>query len=431
MPHSRLNDLRGAPDVTAIAELPVWLGDAPPEWAVQRWEGLRRDLLKAGNNWDVWVDWYEDRIAGKARFKDRELAYVQVPDRPWPRDSAAVNAWIKNKISELEGSIPPTDTDPAPSVPPQQPAAIEPVWGDGRLTLPNKPAKTNLSGRKFLAALKSLREELSAFADDIAGEANTDKRVIARIRKLADQVPKKSPNQTELFRLGHGSVVFAAYAKTVDAEWPDYLAAQYHAVLLHFERTMRQSPLWREFIQNAQKHVLTEEQITSSYRLATDTASALRMAEAADFIDPSLPQALDELAGPLLTRIPVSNEPPYDVIQAGYDLLAYDVVESVNNILKRIVEAALKAKAVTGAAARGVGSTVGQAAQVYAAGANKAFIQAAKRQGPKDGQQIFKWLRRVVVGAAIAKGSAVVLPSLLAMYPQAFAWLQPLLRFLH
>ena len=147
--------------------------------------------------------------------------------------------------------------------------------------------------------------------------------------------------------------------------------------------------LWREFIQSAQKHVLTEEQITSSYRLATDTASALRMAEAADFIDPSLPQALDELAGPLLIRIPVSNEPPYDVIKAGNDLLAYDVIESVNNILKRIVEAALKAKAAAGSAARGVGSTVGQAAQVYAAGASKGFIQEAKRQGPKDGQQIF------------------------------------------
>ncbi len=423
-----LDVLRGA-YAAVVAHEPVWLEHAPPLWAMQQWGTLKQRLLNASNDWLIWVDWYEHRITGIARSKAVELAYVEVPDELWSQGPAAVNEWIKRRIDELEAPITPPDATSPALVPPQQPAAIEPVWGDGKLTLPNKAAKTNLDGRKFSAALKSLREALSVFADDIACEANIDKRIVARVRKLADQVPKR-PNQTELFRLGHASVVFAAYAKTADAEWPDYLAAQYHAVVLHFERTILQSPLWREFIQNAHKQVLTEEQTTNSYQLATDIASALRMEEADDFIDPSLPQALDELAGPLRTRIPVGNESPFDVIEAGYDLLAYDVIESVNNILKRIAEAALKAKANAGAAAHGVGSTLGEAGQIWAEGIGDGLKQAAKKDGPKTGEELFKWLKRVVVGGVILKGSAFTLSSLLAMYPQAFAWLQPLLRLL-
>jgi hypothetical protein len=73
-----LAGLRGAPDVAAIAELPIWLGDAPPEWAMQQWDSLKGKLLEAG--WDVWVDWYYDRLAGTGRSKAHDFAYVQVPN---------------------------------------------------------------------------------------------------------------------------------------------------------------------------------------------------------------------------------------------------------------------------------------------------------------------------------------------------------------
>jgi hypothetical protein len=75
----------------------------------------------------------------------------------------------------------------------------------------------DLSGRKFTAVLKILREELFVFADDIAGEANIDKRLVAHVRSLAEKIPKKAPRQIELFKLGHASIVLAAYAKTEHA----------------------------------------------------------------------------------------------------------------------------------------------------------------------------------------------------------------------
>jgi len=427
-----LDDLRAAPEAAGIAELPIWLGDAPPQWAMQQWDSLKGKLLEAG--WDVWVDWYYDRLAGTGRSKAHDFAYVQVPNELWPQGSAAVNDWIRNRLYEAAGLLLP-ETAPdrpeeniVPAVPEQRPAAIEPIWSNGRLTLPSKPAKLDLTGRKFTAALKSLREELRTFADDIAGEANIDKRFVAHVGSLADKIPQKAPRQTELFRLGHASVVFAAYAKTVDGQWPDFLAARYHAIVLHFERTMLQSPLWREFKNNADQQVLTDKQIDNSYWLGTEVANELRSEEAKDFIDPAIPDALDRLTGPLFSRIPIGNEPRDDVVEAGTTVLAYDVVESVNNTVKRIAEEALKAKALAGAATRNVGSTLGEAGKDYTAGVGKGFKRAAKRQGSIDGEKLFKLLRRIALGAI---GSAASLPPLIAMYPQAFAWLQALLKFLH
>ena len=68
-----------------------------------------------------------------------------------------------HELDDLATSDPGSETPPA--VPAQQPAAIEPVWSNGRLTLPKAAAKSDLKGRSFGVALKSLREEMRAFAD--------------------------------------------------------------------------------------------------------------------------------------------------------------------------------------------------------------------------------------------------------------------------
>lgn len=190
----------------------------------------------------------------------------------------------------------------------------------------------------------------------------------------------------------------------------------------HFDRTLRQSPLWREFKRNAAQQSLSADQIEAAIPLATETARALRDGEATGFVDITIPEALEQLAEPLRAA---DGVPPPIAIEAGKELLALDLVESVNNTLKRMAEAALATKAVM--AVRGVGSTLADASADYAKGLGKGFKQAAKKQGPKDGEKVFKWLRRIMVGTAM--GSAV-LPSLIARYPEAFAWLEGVIKFL-
>jgi hypothetical protein len=176
---------------------------------VRRWDALKGDLIYVGQGWEVWVDWYEDRLAGRTRSEAHELAYVEVPDRLWELgmsgDAAVVNTWIMRRFDRLADQAaddPATDdarSETPPAIPAQKPAAIEPVWSKGRLTLPKAATKSDLKRRKFTAVLKSLREEMCALADDIAGEANIDRRFVAQVRKLADQSPRSRQDKLSCF----------------------------------------------------------------------------------------------------------------------------------------------------------------------------------------------------------------------------------------
>jgi hypothetical protein len=97
-----LDDLVGAPDAVAgLARLELWRGGSPPQWMTRRWDGLLNALVKLGNGWEVWVNWYADRLAGLLRSDRRELAYVEVPKGLWVDGPAGVNTWIAKRVEEL------------------------------------------------------------------------------------------------------------------------------------------------------------------------------------------------------------------------------------------------------------------------------------------------------------------------------------------
>lgn len=112
------------------------------------------------------------------------------------------------------------------------------------------------------------------------------------------------------------------------------------------------------------------------------------------------------------------------------ELLAIDIVESVNNTLKRIAEAAVATKMKTGAAVEGVGAVLAVAGKDYVGGLEKGFKRAAKKQGPIDGERAFKWLRRAIVTGAAGSGSVIGLSHLIAKYPQIFGWLENVIKLL-
>jgi hypothetical protein len=171
-----LNDLRASPEEAAIAELPIWLGNAPPEWAMQQWDSLKGKLLEAG--WDVWVDWYYDRLAGTGRSKAHDFAYVEVPNELWPQGPTPVNDWIRNRIYEVDGLIPSTGADRTTHASKFDPTPIEGVPNplgiitrpDGRIgaeagplaTPALPPSITRDDHDRLLAACRNRAEELHA-----------------------------------------------------------------------------------------------------------------------------------------------------------------------------------------------------------------------------------------------------------------------------
>jgi hypothetical protein len=268
-----------------------------------------------------------------------------------PEATRRVLAYLRGELESL------------PDIPAQKPAAVEPVWRKDRLTLSKTPVKSDLKGRNFTAALKSLRAELGTLSKDIAGEANIDRRFVSYLHRLADQFPQKPPRQPELFQLGHAQAVLAGYSKTVNEEWPDFLAARYHALTLHFDETIRQSPLWREFKRNAARQSLNSQQVAAVPELATAAGHILRENEAQNFIDPVLPQTLENLAEPLHQGTSDADSP--DLTRAEKEQLAYDVIESFNNVLKRVVDAAIWVGQAASTVAQEVSGTVKEAAKGF------------------------------------------------------------------
>ena len=438
-----LQDLNNA-SASAVASIPLWPGGSPPDWMISRWDQLRRALIKTGVGWEAWVDWYEQRLRGREGPDAWELAYVRIPEEFLADGPARVNTWIQRQIENLEprplqsSNILPIQnildepnvlavgtSAPLPPIPAQQPAAIEPEWRNQRLTIPKGPTKTDLTGRKFGAALKSLRQEMRSFAADISNDANIDKRFAGYVSQLAEQIPIKLPRQDELFRLGHAESVFSGYAKIVNDEWPQILAARYHALALNFDRTLRQSALWREFRRNAAKDVLSPDQIRTAFVLASDVAAALRRDEAKDLVDPAIPQTLVEVAEPLRTKALTNAELSKEIIEAGQELLAYDLIESANNILKGIFQAAIWTR---------ISDAAKDAGDAFTDEALKSVVAEAKRLGKNVGPALSKWTRRLILGgvgsAAYYIAGQPFIVWLLTNFPQAFKWLESAAHFL-
>jgi len=79
-----------------LADLPLWSRGAA-DWAEPAWEGLRLALPR-DEGWDVWIDWYQDRLRGGSGGEAYELVFVSAPLDVWREGPAAANAWIKEHL---------------------------------------------------------------------------------------------------------------------------------------------------------------------------------------------------------------------------------------------------------------------------------------------------------------------------------------------
>jgi hypothetical protein len=83
-----------------VVTMPLW--SASPE--LGPWTAVKA-ALSTGGDWDVWIDWYDERLRGGSRGEDYELVFASVPDGEWAKGPAAANAWIKAHLpaEELQG----------------------------------------------------------------------------------------------------------------------------------------------------------------------------------------------------------------------------------------------------------------------------------------------------------------------------------------
>jgi hypothetical protein len=86
---------------SVIAETLLW-PQIESDQLQSLWQELKAALHAAGQDWQVWTTWYEDRLQGRVRDEARELAHVRIEAALWDQGPAAVNAEIKRRIEAFE-----------------------------------------------------------------------------------------------------------------------------------------------------------------------------------------------------------------------------------------------------------------------------------------------------------------------------------------
>jgi hypothetical protein len=82
--------------VRELADFRLW-SRSDAEWVAGAWQGLKL-ALPEDEGWDIWIDWYEDRLRGGSRGEAHELIFVMTPLDVWDKGPAAANAWIKSHL---------------------------------------------------------------------------------------------------------------------------------------------------------------------------------------------------------------------------------------------------------------------------------------------------------------------------------------------
>ncbi|HEY8067121.1 MAG TPA: hypothetical protein VIF40_20700 [Methylosinus sp.] len=404
---------------------PLWPRGAP-DWAEEHWAHLRQ--LPREEGWRPWLDWYRRRLDGEELSEEIELLFATLPVNPEEKAPTEQNALLAREIARL---IPKQKPRERPKIPESKPAALELISEDGKILLRKKLASADLDARVLNASLRALKQQFADLLESLDAESNIDKRAAASLRRLADLIPTKRPTQEQLFRLAHEQEKLEAYAASVVEEWPRMLAADYLAATRAFDRTVRQFPSWRQFKANAEKDRLTAEQREEAPRIAAEFAEALRDDEGAQFVEQEIAAIVSEMASRLAAEREAQTQ-RIDPIAAGADLLAEDLIASIDNVLKTIAEAAISTK-------DGVAGVVKRAGTNFASHAEKSIVKEAGKLGDGLGPKLTKWAKRTLLGAQVAgtgyagvKTGAIasVIHKLMHQFPQIEEWLRPILDFL-
>jgi hypothetical protein len=148
-----------------VAGTPLWPGQVPAS-IVEAWARSKAVLLAANEGWEVWINWYEDRLAGRAADSELEVARATLPDDIWEKGPNAVNAEIRRLIAESSA----IRTMPEQAIP-QQGAGAHFTFGPGGLIALALLPEVDAVGNN-LVRIRDLLPLVRHCADDLAGHLN-------------------------------------------------------------------------------------------------------------------------------------------------------------------------------------------------------------------------------------------------------------------
>ena len=371
---------------------------------------FKEQLLSLNGKFQVWIDWYQDRLDGKPFDNAWEHACIALTEEQLRQTPTEINAYLASLKRSDRGLI--ETVEPADLVPAQQPAAIRPIIAaNGKLTLPDTLVTSDMPDNTLKGLIAALRAELTELAESANETGNIDRRFCDELQKTAELLSDDTPGVDVVFRLAHRSDFFAAYAPTALEEWPDVHAQKLVALNLMLERLLQKIPEWQAFIAVPASDVALE--LDGAQDLAVDFGAALGDGEMAPGIDSALPEAFEELG---------SSGPQQPVFNAEFSTatakLTRDILESVNNTLKPLAEKALKPAA----------DALSKVARKFFERLAKSAEEEAGKQGDVWGKRLIKWTARA--SAATGAYALGFFDALQSVSPSMFGWLTNVLRAL-
>jgi hypothetical protein len=182
-------------------------------------------LRTSGNHWSIWIDWYDDILAGAIADKAWDSMFTDIPGKlPWARGAKAVNIEIARRLAKLRDSE-------LSEIPDQSPAPVRVEERAGRVSkATDRDSALNASERDF----RAWRDPVVDHIDELTGSdfalGTNHGRIRDRLMALGKLLPGEIIEVKERqFRIGYEIERFeglmAAY-RTGGEDMPALNAAQ-------------------------------------------------------------------------------------------------------------------------------------------------------------------------------------------------------------
>lgn len=365
------------------------------------WKKLKAYLLSLnGQKWQVWTDWYEDRLNGEALIEEIEIGLefetnygrVTFPYADYSHPSK-INYKIKSVINNYWANQKP---------PPQKVASVRTVIRDGKIYLNTDAIDSDLELHLAQQNLGSLKEELIDFCSLVSEKDNYDYRPVNFIKTIISLISDELPDSRTLFRLIRKEAVLLKHEDAVQEQWPQFLADHYSAICTELGQVLDQFPDRRVFQRQKLKAEIEKVEFSEFEEKFENVTDVMR--EQSVLIDSSVSDEIEA----------ISNKEHEEEIDIGErTIIIADKLESTNNVLKLLCDTSLDKVAREEA--------LNNIANSYGEGVMAGVLIGSSEAGMEDGKKLGRALGRSEATKAMGE-------KLHEKYPKTFGWMKRFLK---
>jgi hypothetical protein len=309
-----------------LAAAPLWLTPSPARIG-GAWQGLESELRALGPHWSIWIDWYNDVLAGAPHAVTSEAedaAFTDVPGQlAWEDGAEAVNAEIARRLAE----IPRRSEDP--EIPDQLSAPVRVEERDGRISkASDQDSPLAASERDFRDWRDPVVDHIDELSAGDFSQGTNHSRIRDRLLAFGKLLPGDIADvKDRQFRIGYeierfGGLI-AAY-RLGGEDMPALNAAQLEDLdRLRVALNMGISKLerWSEFRRHASEGVEGD----ADPQIVADVLDqmAIEMERKPKFFDPELPVSFRFLAEAARDPVGATKTVVYGAVKSAENLMSF------------------------------------------------------------------------------------------------------------